>query len=201
MVKRFMLVVLAGAFCIAALGGIYAFVFGSFSDIQIRIMITSLSLTVFSLTGLSCAVWIEKKKLLPLAYSGITVSGLTWLIIVWLIWKLSEHPAHRMEALARLGAMGVVLSLSLAYSSLLLTQRAAAGFVDNIIYFTLGCLSVVAIMQFWLIWFFWFVQPPQSQFWRVLGVFAILTVLGTVLAPLVRQLQGVPLRRRQMTDE
>ena len=198
MVKRFMLVVLAAAFCIAALGGIYAFVFGNFSDIQIRIMITSLSLTVFSLTGLSCAVWIEKKRLLPLAYSGITVSGLTWLIIFRLTWEMHENSGHWVETLTKLGGMGVVLSLALAYSSLLLTMRKSAGVVANIINFTLGCLSVVAIMLLGLIWFEWQVQ---SQFWRVLGVFAILTVLGTVLAPLVRKLQAVPHRRRQMTDE
>ena len=198
MVKRYIIMVLVATLCVAAIGGIYAFIFGSFSDIQVRIMITSLSLAVFSLTGLSCAVWIEKKRLLPLAYSGITISGLTWLIILRLTWDMHENSGHWVETLNKLGGMGAVLSLALAYSSLLLTLRKSAGVVEYIINFTLGCLSVVTIMLLGLIWFEWQVH---SQFWRVLGVFAILTVLGTVLTPLVRRLQAVPHTGRRVTEE
>jgi hypothetical protein len=188
MIKRYFLLALVAALCISALGGIYIFIFGRFQDTEMRVMGTTLSLAVFSLTGLSCSVWLERNKLLLLAYAGIALSALSWLLAVLLIWEVVGHSSKTIEQLSKAEVSGVVLSVAFAYSSLLLLLRSHSSLVDNIIYSTLGCLSVISIMLIGLTWFEWQVR---DQFWRALGVFAILTVLGTLLAPIVWRIQSV----------
>ena len=188
-VKRYILLVLVVALSAAATGGIYIFITHRIGGTGLRVIGTSIALAVLSLTGLSCAVWLEKKKLLPLGYVGVAVSGLTCLIIIWLIWNVNEHPGHVMETVAKLCASGVVLSLAMAYGSLLLLLIPSSRLVENIAFFTLGCLSIISIMLIGMVWFEW---QTQERFWRTLGVFVILLVLGTLLVPLVRKLQMLP---------
>jgi hypothetical protein len=186
MVKRYLLLAVATIICLAAFGSIYILVFGRFNETEVRVMGTTLSLAVFSLTGLCCALWLEKKQLLPLAYAGIIVSALTWLLSILLIWEVIKYSSKSIEPLSKADATGLVLSVALAYSSLMLLLRSHTTLVDNIIYFSLGCISIIAIMLIGWIIFEWHVR---DQYWRALGVFAILASLGTLLAPIARKLQ------------
>jgi len=109
MVKRYLLLAVATILCLAAFGGIYILVFGRFNETEARVMGTTLSLAVFSLTGLCCALWLEKKQLLPLAYAGMVVSAITWLLSLLLIWEVIKYSSRIMEPLAKTAGTGAVL--------------------------------------------------------------------------------------------
>ncbi len=61
--KQTLLRTLIGALILSALIGIYAFLFGDFGETEVKILLTTLTISYFSVTSLACAAAFEKKNL------------------------------------------------------------------------------------------------------------------------------------------
>ena len=59
--KRVFLIALIGAMVLSALVGIYIFLIGDFGDTENKILVTTLSMAVFSLLGLCSALAYDKR--------------------------------------------------------------------------------------------------------------------------------------------
>ena len=171
--KRFFLWALIVSLSLSALIGIIIFLFGKFGETEEKIITTTISIGVSSVTGLCCSTIFFKDKLKSLSITGMLASFAFLVIIVVTIWGNFKN--HELEKY--LGT-SVILTITFSQSSLLLLAKNTNKLVRNVLIATLIFISVVAIM---LLITLWNGKINNEFFYRLLGVFAILDVLGTIV--------------------
>ncbi len=179
--KRFLLVVLILSLVVAALVGAAIFILGSAGDLEARVLLTVLLLGFFSLTGLCAALRFER-GLAWLGWIGILASlaGLAYSEL--LVWE--AVPVEGFDELKPALSLGVT-SAAVAYASLVLLARGPYRSVNAVAWLTVALVLAIAGALVALI--VTELEPPDNAE-RALGAAAVLTVLGTMLAPLLRKL-------------
>ena len=86
--KKVFLISLIVALSISAFLGIIIFLTGNFGKTELKILLTTLTIGGFSLTGLCCAILLEKKRFPFFAVIGMLFSVFGFLITTSLIWKI-----------------------------------------------------------------------------------------------------------------
>jgi hypothetical protein len=169
---------LIAALSLSALIGIYIFVAGDFGEMEIKTLITTLSLSFFSITSLGCTVAMERQRVVWLTVPGLVVSGVAFfwsLLLIWAEWH-SEPSAKGMVIL-------VLFAFSFAQGSLLelprLRGRAAWTFPA-----TLTCIAGLALLLSGMIVF----ELDDEFFFRLAGVLGILDASGTLSIPILHRL-------------
>lgn len=168
------------ALSLSALTGIYIFIVGDFGEMEIKTLITTLSLSFFSMTSLSCTVVLERKRVVWLAAPGLVLSsiGLVWsLVMIWTEWE-TEFAGKTMVVL-------VLLAVSFAQSCLLelapLKGRLLWVFVA-----TVACIfTLAAVLSTMLIF-----ELDDEFLMRLVGVLGILDTAGTLSVPILYKLGG-----------
>lgn len=184
-IKKPFLVVLIIALSISALIGIFIFLLGDFGDTEARILFTTLAIGAYSLTGLCCAALYEKRKSGLLAPLGMIISVAGLLYTVALIWELSSFMV--LDDSLKVLVILIVLAFSTAHSSLLLLITPARTLVTTLLAATILFIAIVALMLITLV--FDTVNENVGEFYyRLLGVFAILDVLGTIVTPITNKI-------------
>jgi hypothetical protein len=177
---RVLLIVLIGSLSLTAIVGILVLLLGgSIGILELRVLLTTLVLALFSLTGLAASVRFARGQVVVLGGLGLAISGLGLLLSLIVIWSDPEwEPVYRGMAVA------MILAAAIAYASLFLLITPRVSMVTVAMYVTLAALAVVAGMLIALaLSDFDFGQA----FFRILGAVAILMVLGTLLAPLLNR--------------
>lgn len=160
-----------------ALAGILIFLFGRFGDLEIRLLLTTLMLSGFSFCGLCCAAIYDRPRLRPLATAGIAVAGAGFAVNLIGLWEFWES-----DWTWRIMADAIILAVSFAQACLLMRLRAHAPAVRRLRSATLFFIGLVALM---LIWATLNEFENSNLYFRLLGVFAILDVLGSIVPPLM----------------
>jgi hypothetical protein len=114
-IKRFLLYLFLGTLVLAALVGIYVLLFGTFGRTEEKILLTTLSISYFSVTSLACAAVLEKRRYPLLSIPGLAVSiaGFTvFLPSLWAGW-LDHGPVTKITIIL------AVFSFSFAQTCLL----------------------------------------------------------------------------------
>jgi hypothetical protein len=168
---------------LGALTGIIILLIGEFRETEVKILLTTLSIGGCSLTGL-CSSSIYDSRYKIFSGVGILTSSLCFIIILMTIWVDAEILLNNWKLLETL----IVLSVSLAHVSLLLIQPAANKYVTYLQTATISCISIVAFILFILIFG---VFDGDDYFYRMLGVFAILDVAGTIGTVILNRFQRV----------
>jgi hypothetical protein len=187
-VRTFIVRVTIGSFSLAALLGVIALVGGGAVGIaEGRILLTTLLVGVVSIAVL-CYLATAGTRYQPVGVAGgvvVLAPLVTALVMIWS--DLSEAPA---EWLGKTFGVGTVLAASLAHACLLLgLAHRARPPIRRILAATLVMGAVLAGMLSWLV----LGPEPHGPYFRVLGVVAILDVLGTVVvAALTRFGRGTP---------
>jgi hypothetical protein len=178
-IKRVFIVSFISSLILCAAIAIIVFLMGEFGDLQFKILISTLIVTIFSLTGMCSSVLIDKGKYIPVAYSGLTISITTALLSFATVWGLPIT-----EDLFKVTLSLVIVSISIAHASLLLLAHSDRNYLVNIlVLLTNVFIVIVAAMLVLLI-----VDPDITEddiFFRILGVFAVLDALGTIVTPIV----------------
>jgi|SRR3989344_2055859 len=178
--KKVFLLTLITALSLSALIGIFIFLFGSFGDLESKILFTTLTIGAYSLTALCCGALYDKHKYLVFSMIGITISAIGFLLTLAVIWQrlmLTDITIWKTLIIF------VILSGSFAHASLLLLIKSKSIAVNVSLYLTLLFISLVALTLIFLI-----IMELSSidQIWyRILGVWAILDVLGTIITPII----------------
>jgi hypothetical protein len=179
-VKRFLLVVLIVSLVAAALVGAAILVIGSAGDLEGRVLLTVLLLGFFSLTGLCAALRFER-GLAWLGWAGILASLAGLVYAELLVWQVV--PLEGFDQLKPALALGIA-SAAVAYASLVLLARGPYHSVNVVAWLTVAL--VVAIAGALVALLVTELEPPDNGE-RALGAAGVLTVLGTMLAPLLRK--------------
>lgn len=186
--KRLFVIGVVTSLVASALMGIAVLLKGSFDDTDWKILATTLMIGIFSITSLANLRNLESslKSYHAFAVASITISIVGLLLFVGLIWSVSSLDNHWEATLTFL-----VLAVSSAHASLLLPLRESGGSTQKLIVTTtLACIGVVAGLLVYLI----VTQNSDlgGSFYKALGVFAILDVLGTIIAPISSKIGQKP---------
>ncbi len=177
--KKIFLSMLVAAFTLAAIAGILVILLGTFGEFELRILLTTLFLGLFSLTSLCAAALLDRRRHHPLGYAGLIASSASFILsidILWISWFLPS------DDLIKSCVIFGILAFSCAHASILLLPPARKTIVSVIRGLTLvtigllaGMLSSYALQKG---------EISEPFFFRLLGTLAILDVLGTVMTPI-----------------
>ncbi len=183
--KKTFLITMIISLSISALIGIFVFLFGDFGETEARLLLSTLAIGGYSLTGLCCSVLYEKRKFTPLAISGMIISVIGFIYTLLMIWEAIDFWD---EGSWKTLIIFIVLAFSTAHSCLLLLIKSDKTLVNGALSATIIFVSIVALML---------IVMTLNEFdlgefsFRLLGVFAILDVLGTIVTPILNKVYSL----------
>lgn len=178
---------------LAAAIGIYAFLFGQFGDLESKLITTTLSIGLFSITALGTAIVYERGRWRPVMLVAFMVSGFGLLFYLYVIW-LHEYVVGRSyyysSEITQTMLLTAVWAFALPHMGLLgLAPRSAellrwTRLLSIVFVFILaGLISAMAIIE---------PAGRDEEIWlRAIGVFAILAGLGTLVTPILVRVQHI----------
>lgn len=141
--KRTFLLGLVVSVGLAALMGIYALISGQLmGDLEGKILLSTMTVGLFSLTSLVSALVYERGVWRPAMVAGLAVSGwgiATYLLGIWILFDLLSYP-HQ-EHLGKLMSIQAVLAIALPHAGLLALTK-----FDKQPYRIIRLLSLLVIM-------------------------------------------------------
>jgi len=174
-VKRFFLIALIASLLVMAATSILIFLFGSFNEVEVRILLTMASISAASLLG----ILFSKIKTDYVRILGITIIGIMFVITVGTIWEILDEEFFYKGFLTSL-----ILIVLLVQSPWVLRPQTDKT-LRSIAIATFVSASIIALMVIQLI--LDFIDFDEFYF-RVLGVFGILYLLGLILGPILKKL-------------
>jgi hypothetical protein len=174
---RALLVVLVASLAISALLGVLALTLGEFGDLEVRILLTTLALGLFSLTGLGAAVRLVRRSVVAVGILGIAASGVALGMVVLAVWVEVDDAGF-----IRLMAASAVVAVGLAYASLLLLVPRRSGMVTALVAVSLAALAAGCAILLVLV--LTDLEVPETVF-RLMGAAGIVALFGTLAAPIM----------------
>lgn len=181
--KKFFLYLLIGSVALSAVLGIGVILFGDFGDFELKILLTTLTITVTSILGLACGAYLETKRGRILPFAGIAFAVVSAVLFVYFIWD-----GFRNEETAIKLAMSVfVLAVSCSHLSLLSIARLDKKFIWSHYAAHLAIWILTAFLLY-LIW----IEKDFSGDWisRVSGVLSIIIAALTIVTPIFHKLSS-----------
>lgn len=173
-IKKFFLWGLVFSLVTSGLLAIFIFLFASFHEREMKILFSTLDVGACSLAGLCCST-IMSSKFKIFAITGILICALCMIDMLYTIWSFDRH--DNFDFLLTL----VILAATCAHISLMLLTKTESTVVVYVLSFTVLFISIIGVMLLMLVW-----QTDQPEiFYRLLGVFGILDVLGTIITPIL----------------
>lgn len=178
--KKYFLTTLVFALSIGAIIGIFIFLVGDFGETEVKLLFTTLALGGFSLTGL-CSTSIQKRiDLKSFSNIGITISVIGFFITLAIIWEIVTLDYSWKTML-----VFIILSLAIAHISLLLQIKPKT---NSIKYSLIGTIIFIALVAMMLIKSTLTKFEESEIYFRLLGIFSILDVLGTIVTPVLNKI-------------
>lgn len=167
----------------AAGAGILTLLVGTFELVQARILLTTLLIGVYSIISL-CCMTVMSGRFAVWGVLGIGVTSLSLLLGLFAVWVDFESNWEVFSQILKYFAVFGILGVSIGHQSLLLRLVGRVnGRTKLLILGTVVVISIVAVML---------VLPLLLEdfalgdlYWRLLGVFAILDVLGSIVTPVM----------------
>ena len=181
--RRLFLYLLIASVGLGAVIGIGVLLFGDLGQLEVRVLLTTLTVTVTSIFGLACGASLEsgRGKYLPLA--GIAFSILSALMCFLIIWDLLDDS----EPFIKGFLTSVILAASCSHLSLLSLARLDSRFAWTQIA-ALICVSLLASIVLYILWF----EPVGGSdlIYRILGVLGILLATISIVTPILHKLSS-----------
>lgn len=188
-IRRIAIVVIVASLSLTALIGIVTLLTGSLSDpIFGKVLLTTLLLAAFSITVL-CHLAVAGRALRLIGFVGVGISAVALFCGLLLIWREWGNLDDIDPLLRAFGVFGV-LAVSFAHANLLLLLGQRRNLVVRaLLYITVALIGVVALMLCLPIGSGGDIPGDDGEwYWRLLGVVAILDVLGSIVLPVTGRL-------------
>src|SRR3989344_5469629 len=130
--KRVFLLSLIASLSFSAFVAIFVFLIGNFGETETRLLLTTLAIGGYSLTGLCSSVLYDKRKYTGFSLLGILIAVIGFLVTVGAIWEVVDFQDSWKGVFILM-----VVSFSIAHASLLLLARSENGLVNSLLYATL----------------------------------------------------------------
>ena len=181
--RRIFLITLIASVATSALIGIGVLLLGNFGLIEVRVLMTTMVITVVSVLGLACGAYIEIRggKYLPLA--GITFSVIAGLMSFLVIWDVLDDDEMFIKSFLTV----TLLATACSHLSLLALARLDRRFSWT----RISAVICVALLCGILLFILWFEPTGDSDLiYRILGVLGILLAAITVVTPVLHKLSS-----------
>lgn len=166
-----------GSFSLAALMGIFALLAGgSFGEGEGRVLLTTLIVGCASICVL-CYLATAGTSWAAVGAVGAVVLVLpvvTSLLLVWSDWDLFDDGS---DGVLKAFGVGVVAAVTVAQVCLLLALAGSRASLAFVLWSTVGLAALLGVLVSGLI----LGESGPDDLWRVIGVIAILDVLGTLV--------------------
>ncbi len=179
--RRLVIVVVIGSFSLAALLGILALLSGEFGDDQARVLLTTVIVGVES-TVVLCLLALAGHPWVPVSWFGAAASVVATGAALALTWGDNAWDDGRWEDLLRLFGTSAILAGTSAQLALLIALVLRPGREPGGLAALLGLTGLAgALVAILAIGPIVSASEPDDGYWQLLGVLAILDVLGSVV--------------------
>ncbi len=179
--RRVFLYLLITSVSVSALIGIGVLLFGDFGNFEVRVMMTTLTITAASILGLASGAYLEtgRGRIMPLA--GIVLAIFAALLTFLIIWNVADES----EIFIKVTATATLLALSFSHLSQLSLARLDYRFAWS----RAAAFIFVGILDAILLFIMWFEPESGSDLTaRIIGILSILIAAVTVVTPVFHKL-------------
>jgi hypothetical protein len=177
-VKKAFLYALIGSVVLGALLGILTILSGRFGWLEIRVLLTTVTIAGSSICGLACGAYLSTKRgrVLPLAGIGLTLLAAVMLIAG--IWEPTFSDGYWQVA-----ASASVFAVACAHLSLLSMARLADSFRWSLVAAYVVILGVASLIVALILR-----ERYDAGMFQLLGVAAIVDAAITIVIPILHRL-------------
>ena len=174
---------LIGSVAISAVVAIGVVLFGNFGNFEVRVMMTTLTVTVTSILGLACGAYLESRRGRAVPIAGIALSIAAALMTFLIIWNVYD----RSETFIKATGSVTLLALCCSHLSLLSLARLDKRFAWS---------QMLAFVAVWLLatillYLIWFEPAGESDLiFRMIGILSIVIAAVTVMTPVFHKLSA-----------
>ncbi|MDH6181242.1 hypothetical protein M2152_001424 [Microbacteriaceae bacterium SG_E_30_P1] len=185
-VRRAAVVFVIVSLSIAALLGIVTLFTGEFGEIQAKVLLTTLLTAGFAITSL-CHLAVVGRALRLVGFVGIAASFGALILGLVLIWASWDNWSDGWDTTLKAFLVLSIVAASLAQANLLLLLASRQQTVIRVgLIITLVAVALVALLVTLTIVSDGEIPGRDGDlYWRVVGVVAILDVLGTIVLPVL----------------
>lgn len=182
--KRIFLYLLITSVTLSALIGIGVILFGEFGELETKVLLTAMTVTVTSILGLACGAYLETKRGHLMPFVGIAcavVSAGMWMFTIW-AWQNNN------DTFVKFLLTATLLAIACSHLSLISLARLDRRFAWSR-YAAHAAVWILSAILLYLIWF-----TPESNgdlIGRVIGTLAVIIAALTVVTPVFHKLSRV----------
>jgi hypothetical protein len=166
---------------LSALLGIGIILFGSFGELEMKVLLTTVAITCMSILGLACGASLEAGDGKYLPGAGIILSiiaGVSWIILIWVEQAIGEFFAKSVMSTT-------ILAVGFSHLSLISLARLDQRFKWAILSVFVCVTCLVAI----LLGLIWMTNTFEGDLtFRILGVLSIAVSALTIIIPVFHKL-------------
>jgi hypothetical protein len=178
-IRKLSLKVFLGFLGLTALIAIISVLSGQFGKIQFKILATCSTISAASICSMSCAAFIERKRLKALGLSGILLSLLSACLLIVGIWsEMHSEGFWKTSMTLVVGAVSFAHAFLLALPELNNRQK----WIQTLSSISIGVLALLIVVALWG-------EIQEDGYYRLLTVVAIIVGLETLSIPIVMKLQ------------
>lgn len=174
---RVFLISLLACFVVGAATGILALLSFELGETEAKILLTTLSLGVYSLTGLCSALLADQRSYRVFGGLGIAVSVLGGLFAILTNWEMVSG----LELIVKGRISFLIVAIAFGHAALLLRINTTSAAVRVVRSVTLGIIALVGAVLLAIT-----MEPSSIPIaWVCLGILGVLDVLGTIATPIL----------------
>lgn len=179
--RKIFLNTLIASVALSAAIGIVVILAGSFGEFEVRVLMTTLTVTATSILGLACGACYEAGRGRRLPLAGIVLSVVSALALFLIIWNVLDDNETYVKVTMTLMIFAIVAS----HLSLLRLARLDGRFAWTYT-FAVVCDVLLAAIVLYLMW----LEPEGESdlVFRTMGVLSILIAAVTVVTPVFHRL-------------
>ena len=182
--RRVFLYLLIGSVALSAVIGIGVLLLGNFGLIEVRVLMTTMVITIVSVLGLACGAYIEIRGGRGVPLAGIVLSVIAGLMSFFIIWDVLDDD----EVFIKSFLTVTLLATACSHLSLLALARLDRRFSWT----RISAVVCVVLLCSILLFILWFEPTGESDLiYRVLGVLGIVLASITVVTPVLHKLSSV----------
>ena len=181
--KRAFLYLLIASVAISAVVGIAVLILGNFGDFEIKVLLTTLTVTVTSILGLACGAYLETGRGRVIPVAGIIISLVSCVLWIYLVWHGTVHEDFYAQVLMSL----TLFSAACAHISLLSLATLDKRFVWSR-YAFIAADSIMTAYLLFLIWNDKWIDSDITP--RVIGILSIIVAALTLVTPIFHKLSS-----------
>ncbi len=192
--RSLFLKLLIASVAVSAAFGIVVILFGDFGHFEIRVLMTTLTVTITSILGLACGAAIESDRGNLLPKAGIAFSAVSAAMLMLIIWDVLYDSAIYIKS-----TMTFVIGAVVASHLSLLSIARLDGRFSWVVKVAWACDLILAGIILFVMWTE--VEPQGDLVSRIMGVLSILIAAITVVTPVFHKLSSGTVRTGETIDD